>query len=152
MVTSVPFDQEGFEEGEGDLSEGYQWDAVCEPLPGLPGAGPRKRSLSESSVVGDRTSSALSLFSAATPPRDRPEGPPRLVSEPQGGASSGPGVGTGNPEKEAAPEGAIVESVEGDSSCTSEAEQNDTQGLGKKRRAAGVSVTDMGPLPQRLTL
>ncbi|KAJ8289135.1 hypothetical protein COCON_G00017940 [Conger conger] len=116
MVTSVPFDPEGLEEGDEDLSEGYQWDAICEPLSAIPGAGPRKRSLSESSVGPSR-------------------GAPRLVSEPQGGASLGPGMGVAKAEKEAELGG--VENLEGDSSCTSEAEQNDAQGLGKKRRAAG---------------
>ncbi|XP_035242568.1 zinc finger protein 106 [Anguilla anguilla] len=130
MVTSVPFDPEGLDEGAEDLSEGYHWASICEPLSAVPGAGPRKRSLSESSVVGDRTSSALSLFASPAPPRDRPDGP-------QGVASRTPGTGAADAEKGAEPGEAIAGSVEGDSSCTSEAELNDAQGLGKKRRAAG---------------
>ncbi|KAG5857906.1 hypothetical protein ANANG_G00024360 [Anguilla anguilla] len=124
MVTSVPFDPEGLDEGEEDLSEGYHWASICEPLSAVPGAGPRKRSLSESSVVGDRTSSALSLFASPAPPRDRPDGP-------QGAASRTPGTGAADGEKGAEPGEAIAGSVEGDSSCTSEAELNDAQGLGR---------------------
>ncbi|XP_036397703.1 zinc finger protein 106 [Megalops cyprinoides] len=149
MVTPVPYDLEGLslEEEDTVLAEGYHWDSICEPFPSLPGtATPRKRSLSESSVVTDRTASALSLFTAAAPgadkPRDRPDVPPRLSSEPQGGATQIPRAGPVITKEErepgeGTPAGQGPESVEGDSSCTSEAEQNDTQGLGKKRRAAG---------------
>ncbi|KAJ8401128.1 hypothetical protein AAFF_G00387100 [Aldrovandia affinis] len=145
MVTSVPYDMEGLSQEEGDdsaLTEGYQWDSICESYPALSGAGPRKRSLSESSVVGDRASATLSMFPPpalkAEPPRDWADGPPRPGSEPQGTSHSpSPSTGLVDPEKEGKPSSQGPADVEGDSSCASETEQNDTQGLGKKRRAAG---------------
>ncbi|KAJ8340934.1 hypothetical protein SKAU_G00332250 [Synaphobranchus kaupii] len=119
MVTSEPFDLEGLEEGEEDLSEGYHWASIC----------------------------------GVDTPRDRPEGLPRLVSVPQGGATHGLGTGAVNAEEEEeeAQRGeGKAESVEGDSSCTSETELNDAQGVGKKRRAAGeISSPEIPNLERR---
>ncbi|KAG9336796.1 hypothetical protein JZ751_003144 [Albula glossodonta] len=148
MVTSVPYDLEGLsqEEGEEVLTEGYQWESIIDSFPTPSGTGPRKRSLSESSVVADRSSSTLSLFTTTAPradaSRQAPDGPPRPGSVPKASTSNRSSPSQVTTEKEGGQGGVKLSGqgpdlVEGDSSCTSETEQNDTQGLGKKRRAAG---------------
>ncbi|KAJ8289630.1 hypothetical protein GJAV_G00003520 [Gymnothorax javanicus] len=148
MVNTMPSDPEGLE-AEGDLCEGYHWESISESAPTPPGTGPRKRSLSESSVAGDRASSALSLFGPAPLSRDRPEVAPRLASEPRDSPSLVPGAGAANTENAAESGEAIAGLLEEDSSGISEVEQVDAQGSGKKRRAAGEVLSPDIPCSER---
>lgn len=179
MVAPTQNEQEGLDvEEASDMPylEGYQWESICAALP----TSTRKRSLSESSVVNDRSASVYSLFSdnpaggsreegARIPALPSPHGPngdqcsrpaesereslskktsspslqelPCVKREVEGTEGEAPGGPEGLSEGAAATVMGPDGSLEGDSSCTSGAEQNDSQGVGKKRRAAAVSIT-----------
>ncbi|XP_058847254.1 zinc finger protein 106-like [Acipenser ruthenus] len=174
MVAPTQNEQEGLDvEEASDMPylEGYQWESICAALP----TSTRKRSLSESSVVNDRSASVYSLFSdnpaggsreegARIPALPSPHGPngdqcsrpaesereslskktsspslqelPCVKREVEGTEGEAPGGPEGLSEGAAATAMGPDGSLEGDSSCTSGAEQNDSQGVGKKRRAA----------------
>ncbi|MGH0114479.1 UNVERIFIED_CONTAM: hypothetical protein FKN15_018798 [Acipenser sinensis] len=180
MVAPTQNEQEGLDvEEASDMPylEGYQWESICAALP----TSTRKRSLSESSVVNDRSASVYSLFSdnpaggsreegARIPALPSPHGPngdqrsrpaesereslskktsipslqelPCVKREVEGTEGEAPGGPEGLSEGAAATAMGPDGSLEGDSSCTSGAEQNDSQGVGKKRRAAARSQVD----------
>lgn len=129
-------------EGEEPLCEGYHWDSLLDPSTLTPPSS-RKRSLSESSLAPDRPPTNLSLFS---PPPDnvrdtaRPscsQSDPRPKDIPGQNFTELP---QGLPQvSEESPGAQARESVDGDSSCISGAEMNESHSGGKKRRAAGVS-------------
>lgn len=128
-IEMVPCEPEGpnqMDEDDVPLSEGFHWESLfgISQL-SMPS---RKRSLSESSVVKNGETS--SHLKAVEPLRDAPVSGPSHQSEreeiePKNQCMKGPPLGT--------------EDVEGDIVCISETELNDTQGVGKKRRAPGVS-------------
>ncbi|MGH0132316.1 UNVERIFIED_CONTAM: hypothetical protein FKN15_050525 [Acipenser sinensis] len=73
MVAPTQNEQEGLDvEEASDMPylEGYQWESICAALP----TSIRKRSLSESSVVNDRSASVYSLFSDNPAGGSREEG------------------------------------------------------------------------------
>ncbi|EMP39587.1 hypothetical protein UY3_03183 [Chelonia mydas] len=166
MVPLVQNEQEALDLGEEpELSglEGFQWEGISMAASGSA----RKRSLSESSVVVDRTASVygfkkkshnkgktettingrrhslhtpsdVTSFTVFTTKQDQ-ESPEcrisllenknalELIGEGNILASNGASVLAGSNSVDAAT----------DSSCTSGTEQNDSQGIGKKRRATG---------------
>lgn len=137
MVSSEQ-ENSGQARGEEPLCEGYHWDSLlCSTVSPLQS---RKRSLSESSLAPDRTTASLSLFSTLGNVRDpfsshsdpRPEEVPgqALTDCPSGTVQMSMGSGA-----------QASECAEGDSSCMSGAELNESHNGGKKRRAAGVSRT-----------
>ncbi|XP_062379099.1 zinc finger protein 106 [Sardina pilchardus] len=141
-IEMVSSEQESAAQGEGDepLCEGYQWDSLLAPLPS------RKRSLSESSVAPDRTATTLSLFSTPSESvRDpRPscslQSDPRPIEIPEQDFAElpqGPAPPPAPVQVEVEVVGLAPESVEGDSSCMSGTEMNESPAGGKKRRAAG---------------
>ncbi|XP_041122231.1 zinc finger protein 106-like [Polyodon spathula] len=174
MVAPTQNEQEGLDvEEASDMPylEGYQWESICAALP----TSTRKRSLSESSVVNDRSASVYSLFSDNPaggnreegdciptlpsphgPNRDQRSQPPESERDSLSKKTSSPSLqelpcvksevegteGEAPRGPEMLSEGAAASamgpdgSLEGDSSCTSGTEQNDSQGVGKKRRAA----------------
>ncbi|KAL2099307.1 hypothetical protein ACEWY4_005787 [Coilia grayii] len=131
-------------EGEEPLCEGYHWDSLLDPSTLTPPSS-RKRSLSESSLAPDRPPTNLSLFS---PPPDnvrdtaRPscsQSDPRPKDIPGQNFTELP---QGLPQvSEESPGAQARESVDGDSSCISGAEMNESHSGGKKRRAAGEVPT-----------
>ncbi|XP_039597399.1 zinc finger protein 106-like isoform X2 [Polypterus senegalus] len=153
------------EEPELELSslEGFQWEGISDTAP----ASSRKRSLSESSMATDRAGSIYNLFSDRQTSdhkndvhsENAPTRSPVQLTERE---SSSPGlqdlpfikkelnnmpaeqyqpgqVSAVEEDRNNATQG--QDSMEGDSSCTSGAEQNDNQGLGKKRRAGTDAPT-----------
>uniref|UniRef100_A0AAY4C5N9 C2H2-type domain-containing protein n=1 Tax=Denticeps clupeoides TaxID=299321 RepID=A0AAY4C5N9_9TELE len=131
-IEMVPNEQESLTHAEEEvpLSEGYQWESSMVPLAS------RKRSLSESSLAPDRSATTFSLFSA-----------PSEVS----GASSTLGRDRFSEQIQTVAEGEsqTIEPMEEEISCISGPELNDTQGGGKKRRAAGDIPTPEIPNTQR---
>ncbi|XP_069064888.1 zinc finger protein 106 isoform X2 [Pleurodeles waltl] len=194
MVAPVQNEQEEFDmEEDSQLSnfEGFHWEAITVPLPGTA----RKRSLSESSVVVDRTSSVYALFSDQAADRGKkrqdvltsqldsvplgPNGSEDMQTEAKPKATVCPAsspspevpaaqhstlspVAVASVKREQSPEQRLdnqktteileeghslvppqaltlptSSSVDAatDSSCASSTEQNDSQSVGKKRRA-----------------
>ncbi|XP_076002779.1 zinc finger protein 106 [Genypterus blacodes] len=172
-IEMVPYDQEEHSQEDEDnipLLEGFHWESLTD----IPDSGPsRKRSLSESSVAPDRSSSAHSLF----PPHISKEtahrvglSPPRtLNTDPQGPSYSlNHRTGDNQQRQEVEPLGQCEtktqkqpdktvlgtakapqpsESAIGDSS--SGTELYDGQGTGKKRRAAGDAPNPEGACLER---
>ncbi|XP_074145481.1 zinc finger protein 106 isoform X3 [Sminthopsis crassicaudata] len=123
MVPLVQNEQEVLDlDEEPDLSslEGFQWEGIS--LTTSPALA-RKRSLSESSVIMDRTSSMYSFFTEQSTGK---ENEPQQIVPPSNSLQTVQGLGVSS----------LVDAAT-DSSCTSGAEQNDGQGLRKKRRATG---------------
>lgn len=152
MVTQVQYEEEI------PFAEGFDW----KPDSALNGGTQRKRSLSESGLLPDQTTTTttLALFTRARRSTDAPEvDPPGPYSRGTGSdasATSGPArvkaeLGGGKREG-CIPVGDLAEpqnvaqgheAVEGYSSCTSGPEINDMQQAGKKRRAAVVSYVTL---------
>lgn len=149
-IEMVPLDQEDQSQEDDDipLLEGFQWDSVMD----ISASGTsRKRSLSESSLA---PASGQSLFPSLTPKEAQKES---LNSEQQGSSNLGnqdnpsqqelaqmlddfAATEQKQPDKLLSSTVAALQrydSVLGDSS--SGTEQYDSQGTGKRRRAAGVS-------------
>ncbi|XP_041927210.1 zinc finger protein 106 isoform X2 [Alosa sapidissima] len=141
-IEMVSSEQENAAQAERDepLCEGYHWDSLlCGTAAPLPS---RKRSLSESSIAPDRTATTLSLFSTPSDVQDpRPrcsQSDPRPKEIPEQDFAELP--------QGPAPVEVVAqapESVEGDSSCLSGAEMNESPTGGKKRRAVGVPAVEM---------
>lgn len=135
-IEMVPCEPEGLNQMEEDdvpLCEGFHWDSVFDiSQVSLPS---RKRSLSESSVVKNGSSDTSSLLKALEPLRDSPvRGPSQQVEREEKDHLKNEGLkGPREGPKD----------VEVEIGCTSETELNDTQGVGKKRRAAGVSFVTL---------
>lgn len=153
MVPNEPEGPSHMEEEDVPLCEGFHWDSLFDfkeaSVPSL------KRSVSESSVVADKSAASCSLLNAIEPVRETPvEGaqlgvsmlrPLTIQSHLEGdceGPSINDGLGQARAHKDAASATVPVldrEPVDEDSSCMSGTEQNDWQSGGKKRRAVGVS-------------
>lgn len=140
MVSSEQ-ENAGRPEREEPLCEGYHWDSlVCSTMSPLSS---RKRSLSESSLAPDRTSASLSLFSTPgnvkdSRPNSNSHSDPRPEEVPGQALTECPPVSAQVPVGSGA---RAPECAEGDSSCMSGTELNESHNGGKKRRAAGVSRT-----------
>lgn len=138
MVTGEQ-ESAGQAEGEEPLCEGYQWDSLlCSTVSPLPS---RKRSLSESSLAPERTSASLSLFSPPSNTRD-PRPNSSSLSDPRPEEAPGQALierSLGSAQVPVGSRAQAPEVADGDSSCMSGAELNESHNGGKKRRAAGVS-------------
>lgn len=131
-IEMVPCEPEGLnqmDENDVPLCEGFHWESVFDiSQVSLPS---RKRSLSESSMVKNGASDTNSLLKAVDPLRDTPvSGPSQQLEREEKDHLKNKGL-KGPPQD--------PEDVEVDIFCTSENELNDTQEVGKKRRAPGVS-------------
>ena len=159
----VSYDHEEPPQGEDPemaLLEGFQWDSLLDSAHSV---APRKRSLSESSVAPGRPAPSLDLFSChvpgegGSPPQTRPPGPDEQEeaeqkAEPARGAvgvaeDREPASGTSEPGAQRPAEGAKKGQGRGLQRaelevevCGLGVELLDAQGMGKKRRAAGVSL------------
>ncbi|XP_073725619.1 zinc finger protein 106-like isoform X2 [Misgurnus anguillicaudatus] len=130
MVPCEPEGQNPMEENDVPLCEGFQWDSVLDI--NQMSLHSRKRSLSESSVVKSGSSGTSSLLKAVDTLRDSSISGPLLQTEREE-------IQTKDHLTNQYLKGHLQgpEDIEGDSGCTSETELNDTQGVGKKRRAPG---------------
>lgn len=206
MVAPVQSEQDELDMEDFQLSnfEGFHWEAITIPLPGTA----RKRSLSESSVAVDRTSSVYDLFSDKSAHREikrqdlpssqrnsvplGPNGIEEMQTDPKPKATactiSSPAaerdatqhstlavVEISSIKREQSPEQWLekqktTEIQEGqslappqaltlptsnsvdaatDSSCTSGTEQNDSQSVGKKRRATADCSPEIPSLERK---
>ncbi|XP_028850163.1 zinc finger protein 106 isoform X2 [Denticeps clupeoides] len=153
-IEMVPNEQESLTHAEEEvpLSEGYQWESSMVPLAS------RKRSLSESSLAPDRSATTFSLFSAPSEVSGASStlGRDRFSEQIQASKVIIEGQRQ-NPEEHqqrlsqtvAEGESQTIEPMEEEISCISGPELNDTQGGGKKRRAAGDIPTPEIPNTQR---
>lgn len=129
----VPCEPEGpnqMDENDAPLSEGFHWDSLFD-LGQVPS---RKRSLSESNVIKDGPAGTSSPLKGVDPLSNSPACGPSQQSKREELQSNGHLEIQSSKGPSKGPE-----DIEGDSGCTSEIEMNDTQGVGKKRRAQGVS-------------
>ncbi|XP_052009330.1 zinc finger protein 106-like [Xyrauchen texanus] len=144
-IEMVPCEPEGtnqINENDDPLCEGFHWDTLLDfsqvPVPS------RKRSLSESSVVKGHSAGTSSLLKTVDRMTDSsPSSPSQQLRredlQPKGDLEI---QGSKWP-----PQGQV--DVEGISGCTSDTELNDTQGVGKKRRAPGDVLSPEIPTEDR---
>ncbi|XP_056623775.1 zinc finger protein 106 isoform X2 [Triplophysa dalaica] len=141
-IEMVPCEPEGLnqmDENDVPLCEGFHWESVFDiSQVSVPS---RKRSLSESSMVKNGASDTNSLLKAVDPLRDTPvSGPSQQLEREAKDHLKNKGL-------KGPPQGS--EDIEVDIFCTSENELNDTQEVGKKRRAPGDVLSTEIPIEDR---
>ncbi|XP_030643248.1 zinc finger protein 106 [Chanos chanos] len=152
MVPSQPEAQNHMANNHGPISEEYHMESLFESHLDLVSTSSRKRSLSESNVFTDRSSSALSFLTDRDAQKDISAQVRHHNPELKGCVSPMGDIQHHQDnlqEPGQAPSDKAPESVEGDSSCASGTEFNDTQGSGKKRRAAADIVSPEIPNLER---
>ncbi|KAA0711415.1 Zinc finger protein 106 [Triplophysa tibetana] len=141
-IEMVPCEPEGLnqmDENDVPLCEGFHWESVFDiSQVSVPS---RKRSLSESSMVQNGASDTSTLLKAVDPLRGTPvSGPSQQLEREEKDHLKNKGL-------KGPPQG--LEDVEVDIVCTSETELNDTQEVGKKRRAPGDVLSTEIPSEDR---